>query len=89
MALMNFCILSFILINVQAATYNKSFSDPGLAFTYNSHLFGWSGSQLDGPDNGVPYLQGYFHLLGSNKTDAKGKLIQPRWTDDNVLRICF
>jgi len=57
------------MLCVDAATLNSSFSEPGIAFEYNSHLVGWSGSELDGPDNGVPHLQGYFHMLGSNKLD--------------------
>ena len=49
-------IFSMIILNVNAATYNRTFSDPKIAFTYNSHLVGWDGSKLDGPDNGVPHL---------------------------------
>ena len=36
-------VVAFILICTNAASLNASFSEPGMAFTFNSHLVGWSG----------------------------------------------
>ena len=77
-----------LMIGVFGESRNQSFSEPGISIQYNSNLLGWDINTAEGPDNGVPELQGYLLVLGSNATDDYNKTIEPEWTDDNILRIC-
>lgn len=73
-------LLSAILVAVEAASRNQTYSEPFIAFTFNSHLenhtWGLHGS-------GVPQMLGYFFLAGDIDND-----VMPDWTD-KALRICL
>ena len=72
---------------VNGASRNKTFSVRGMSFTYNSHLIDWD---IDTPGSGIPVLQGYIYLLGSNETDPKTEeYLWPKWTVNNTIRTCL
>lgn len=50
--------LALALAVARAASRNQSFSEPTIAFQYNSHLEDWDPDD----DSGVPTLQGYIHI---------------------------
>lgn len=77
------------IIGIFGASRNSSFSEPGISFQFNSNLRGWDINTPEGPDNGVPELQGYLLVLGSNATDEFNVTTEPEWTNDNILRVCL
>ena len=56
-------------MGILGASRNSSFSEPGISFQWNSNLDGWDIHTSEGPTNGVPQLQGYLLVQGSNATD--------------------
>ena len=78
-----------LIIGVLGVSRNSSMSEPGISLQWNSNLDGWDKFKQDGPDNGVPTLQGYLLVLGSNATDEFNITTEPEWTNDNILRICL
>ena len=80
-------LFSFLILEtVLAASRNQTNSAYGMALTYNTHLKDHDPEQ--GREHGTPVIQGYFHILGDNKT-VDGVRMQPDWTTNNVLRVCM
>jgi len=74
---------------VIGVTRNQTFSEYGLIFKFNTMLLDYDVKTK----TGTPLLQGEFFIQGTNDTmpynETHYQRKMPRWTKDNVLRICF
>jgi hypothetical protein len=74
--------------SVNAVSRNQSFSEYGIIFDFNTILLDYDIKTK----TGSPMFQGEFFIQGTNDTVQNGdtlERIMPRWTKDNVLRVCF
>lgn len=72
--------LMYICGMAEAASRNQTYSEPYIAFTYNSHMINHTWGE---PGTGVPFLQGYFYFKGD-----KDEKVMPNWLG-KALRICM
>lgn len=86
---------------VQAYSLNTTISEKGCALQYNSHLDEYD---PDNETSGVPVIMGLLYMQNPNdtiekesddtddgtaQTEEEPDYVYPRWTKQNVLRVCL